>query len=435
MTKVGICNRAQRPASEGASEFKSVHSKRVPRVKVGILDHVSLRLGGSQLVVARMAALLSGKYDVDVIHSGKGYTLSGLATTFDLDLSRANERIIEDSLRSFAIPGPRSIRNYFCTRSQFDRALTEPYDLFVYSGHGAPPFSFARQGLIYCHFPFESRPTVGMQFNERWRKRHPVDRKIRSALYEWIWDRRMRGYATVLANSYFTSEWIERLWGRVAEVVYPPVAIDVQKVKKQNVIISIGRFIGSDQKTLVQQLRAFPDFLGRVSGNWSLCIIGFCNEFPEDRAYLQSLRSLAKDLPVSFLVNAERRTVLKTLAEAKLFWHTTGLREEVRTEPRHMEHFGIATVEAMMAGCVPLVPACGGSVEIVEHGVSGFHCNELDALVRHSVLLASEDSLRVRMSQRATERSNLFRPAVFDQRFGQYVLGSVRQPASSPSVA
>ena len=38
---------------------------RLPRV--GIFDHVSLRLGGSQLVVANMAAQLSQDYTVDVI--------------------------------------------------------------------------------------------------------------------------------------------------------------------------------------------------------------------------------------------------------------------------------------------------------------------------------------------------------------------------------
>ena len=97
-------------------------------MRIGIFDHVSLRLGGSQAVIARMASLLSGKYDVDVIHSGKGYTLSGLATSFEVDLSRTKERIIEDSLKSFSIPGPQSVRNYLWAGSQFDRALTEPYD-------------------------------------------------------------------------------------------------------------------------------------------------------------------------------------------------------------------------------------------------------------------------------------------------------------------
>lgn len=396
------------------------------RVKIGIFDHGSRYLGGGQLVVARMAAFLSETYEVDVIHSGKGYTLKSLSTAFEVDLSRAKERIIEDSLKSFSIPGPQSMRNYLWAGSQVDRGLTEPYDLFVYSGHGVPPFSFARQAMVYCHFPFEARPTVSMQVNEGWRRRHPVDRWIRLVVYEWIWDRRMRGYATVLGNSSFTSQWIERLWGRPAEVVYPPVAVTVPSVEKRNLIISVGRFVSTDSKKHAQQLKAFPEFLSRVGGDWSLCMIGFCADRSQDRAYLEQLQQIAKDLPVTFVVNAERKAVLSYLAEAKLFWHTTGLGNEASTEPRCMEHFGMATVEAMMAGCVPLVPACGGQPEIVEHQVSGFLCHDLDALVQHSVCLANNDQLRVRMSRRALERSREFHHARFEQHLGQRVFECLR---------
>ncbi len=42
-----------------------VRSQSASHVKIGIFDHLSLRLGGSQHVVARMAAVLSQEYDVD----------------------------------------------------------------------------------------------------------------------------------------------------------------------------------------------------------------------------------------------------------------------------------------------------------------------------------------------------------------------------------
>jgi len=397
-----------------------------PRVKIGIFDHVSGYLGGGQLVVARMAALLSQTYEVDVIHSGKGYTLDSLSTAFEINLRRAKERIVEDSLESFAVPGSRSKSFYLRNGLQADRVLTEPYDLFIYTGHGVPPFSFAKRAMVYCHFPLEQRPTVGMQASERWRRRHPVDRWIRLVVYEWIWDRRMRGYATVLGNSSFTSQWIERLWGRPAEVVYPPVAVTVPSVEKRNLIISVGRFVNADSKKHAQQLKAFPEFLSRAGGDWSLCMIGFCADRSQDRAYLEQLQHIAKDLPVTFGVNAERKAVLSYLAEAKLFWHTRGLGNEASTEPHHMEHFGMATVEAMMAGCVPLVPACGGQPEIVEHQVSGFLCHDLDTLVQHSVCLANNDQLRVRMSRRALERSREFHPARFEQRLSQRVFECLR---------
>jgi len=388
-------------------------------MKVGIFDHVSDRLGGGQLVVAWMAKLLSQKYEVELIHSGKGYTLSSLANAFELDLREIKERIVGSSLQSFSISDPWSMMGYLCSGWMADYALTKPYDLFIYFGHGVPPFSYARQALIYCHFPFETRLSLSGQFGERWRRRRALDRWIRLAASERIWERRMRGYAAVFANSHFTSGWIERLWGRPAEVIYPPVAVEAPRMLKRNVIVSVGRFISTDRKNHSRQLKAFSEFLSRVGDSWSLCLVGFCAEFPQDRAYLDKLRSVTKDLPVTFVVNAERKRVLSHLAEAKLFWHTAGFGDEGSTAPRYMEHFGIATVEAMAAGCVPLVPAYGGQPEIVEHQVGGFTCENMDELVQHSVRVANNDNLRAQMSRGATQRSKAFGPDIFEKHFGQ----------------
>jgi glycosyltransferase involved in cell wall biosynthesis len=114
---------------------------------------------------------------------------------------------------------------------------------------------------------------------------------------------------------------------------------------------------------------------------------------------------------------------MRFLGEAKLFWHSRGLagREEENLPAWRMEHFGIATVEAMMAGCVPLVPASGGQTEIVEDRRSGFLCRDTDELVEHSVELAKDEELRERMSRMAAERSLSFRSEVFDRRFREVV--------------
>jgi hypothetical protein len=56
----------------------------------------------------------------------------------------------------------------------------------------------------------------------------------------------------------------------------------------------------------------------------------------------------------------QRGSILRWLAEAKLFWHTTGLAVDELKRPEHAEHFGIATVKAMRAACVPVVIASGG---------------------------------------------------------------------------
>ena len=387
--------------------------------RVGIFDHSRYGIGGSQLVAANMAAQLSQHYAVDVIHNGQEYTLASLATAFGLDLTRVNERIMSNCFGSFF---PQRLRiGYLRRMLQLDRQLTEPYDLFIYSGQGYPPFCSARRGLVYCHFPFESHPNHGLLRTNGWENRSRLDRWLRSRGYTWLWNCRMRGYQILLGNSNFTSGWIERRWERPSEVLYPPVAIEHAPVVKENIIVSLGRFSASGRKNHGLQLKAFRQFLSTTGGDWRLCLIGFCTDLPQDRAYLEQLQAISGDIPVTFVVDAPRQTLWTHLAKAKLYWHAKALGSESDVPPEYMEHFGIATVEAMGAGCVPLVPMSGGQPEIVEHEVSGFLCRDVQALLQHTSRLAGDESLCQQMGRAAKKRSTLFCPETFKQRLNQLV--------------
>ncbi len=233
----------------------------------------------------------------------------------------------------------------------------------------------------------------------------------------------------MVANSRFTAGWIERLWGVPAHVVYPPVATIAAPCQRENVIATLGRFVQSDRKSTAAQIEAFARVRGRLEGDWRLAMMGFCAELPEDRASLERLRGLASGLPVDFVVNAPRREILSRLSAARIFWHTTGLENLLSTEPCYMEHFGIATVEAMQLGCVPLVPASGGQVEIVEPGISGFVCESFDALERYTVELASDGARVGVMSHAAVKRGNAFGPDAFERG----MLAVVEGKGSAPS--
>jgi glycosyltransferase involved in cell wall biosynthesis len=276
--------------------------------------------------------------------------------------------------------------------------------------------------LIYCHFPFEGCPSEMMISKEKFKQRTPLSRWMRLAAHQVVWNYRMRGYNVIAANSCFTTHWIKQLWKKHAEVVYPPVSLRIPQAEKKNVIVSIGRFIDkTNSKNHVHQLKAFSDFLGQVRDNWHLYLIGFCTFEQNEVAYLRELRDMAQGLPVTFVVNAERNVMLRHLAEAKLFWHTAGITEGQGPAPSQMEHFGIATVEAMLAGCIPLVPAHGGQVEIVEHGLNGFLCHNTKELVEHSAGLAEDEHLLDEMSRRAVKRGQTFNLAAFEQRITRIV--------------
>lgn len=381
-------------------------------MKVGIFDHLSLRLGGSQLVAAWMASVLSRQADVELVHSGQGYRLSVLAAAFEVDLDRVKERVISGVPRTFA----RSLRADLREGRRFDRTLTEGYDLFIYSGHGVPPYSWATRAMAYCHFPFEASPGLTAQGDPRWADRFRLDRWLRVQLYRRRWRWRLSGYCNVLGNSRFTAAWIERLWGVPADVLYPPVRAVTPARQRENVIVSLGRFVGSDRKGAAAQIEAFARIRPHLEGDWRLVMMGFCADLPEDRKALDRLRTLATGLPVAFVVNAQRQEILRRLAAAKIFWHTAGLEDLASTEPRYMEHFGIATAEAMQLGCVPIVPAGGGQPEIVEHGISGFVCEDFESLERLTVDLAADETRWRSMSRAAIKRGGRFSPDEFERR-------------------
>lgn len=364
---------------------------------------------------ASIAALLSQECEVEIIHSAKGYSVPELERAFGVDLTRVRERRVE-GLRDghgFGIPGPSP----FFHQMWNSRRVTRPYDLFIYSGHNMPPICCAGQGLVYCHFPFDSRPDEGMKTSARWAKRNLMDQWARATAYRLLWQVQMAGYRRILTNSLFTAGWIERRWAKRAEVVYPPVELKLPRSKKRNLIVSIGRFTGGRRsKNQLQQVQAFREFLVKFPGDWRLSIIGFCTGSSEDQTYLDLVQRESQGLPISFHVNVDRKASCALLADAKLFWHTTGLHVNEAERPAEVEHFGIATVEAMRAGCVPIVIDAGGQREIIENGVSGFLIKDLQELTQRSLAVAHDDSLLSIMSRQARERSMVFTREAFDRR-------------------
>ena len=159
-------------------------------MRIGIFDHISPKLGGGQLVAAQMAAQLSRGHEVELIHCGEGYSLSSLAKAFEVDLSRVRERVVSNSLESFNLPGQVSTLAYLRDGMRANRKLTELYDLFIYSGHGVPPFSSARKGLIYCHFPIEGGPGETLASAEAFKRKSLLNRWMILAAYDGLWRRK-----------------------------------------------------------------------------------------------------------------------------------------------------------------------------------------------------------------------------------------------------
>jgi glycosyltransferase involved in cell wall biosynthesis len=135
------------------------------------------------------------------------------------------------------------------------------------------------------------------------------------------------------------------------------------------------------------------------------------------------VRAAAAGYPILLHVNAPFAELRRLTASAQIFWHATGYGEDDEQVPERMEHFGITTVEAMAAGCVPVVIGKGGQVEIVEHGVSGLVWQTLPELQTCTRALIDDPALRGRLASGARQRSRAFGM----DRFRQDVLALVDQ--------
>jgi glycosyltransferase involved in cell wall biosynthesis len=220
-----------------------------------------------------------------------------------------------------------------------------------------------------------------------------------------------------MSCSAFSRDHTRDWWGVESEAVFAPASIDEQPgagIAKRDTILSVGRFAtGGTSKNQLELMAAFARFAPTAPG-WTYKTAGGLSDSPADRAYFDRVRAEGANVSTELLPNVSRERLTALYGEARIFWHGAGL--TAPNDPVLMEHFGIVTVEAMSAGCVPVVIARGGQPEIVEHGVSGFLWKTLDELGEYSARLTSDPELLARMSAAARARAQMFSKAAFVRR-------------------
>ncbi|MBU3689417.1 MAG: hypothetical protein B7C54_01680 [Acidimicrobiales bacterium mtb01] len=308
---------------------------------------------------------------------------------------------------------------------------SEDFDVFVNGTYRSNARNRSRVGLYYVHFP-EPPPTprdrvrssvsrVGLRcvtpFVKGWDgddTLHRIKRGLEKRRRDLSW---VESYTRFLANSEYTARWVRELWGASGDVVYPavrPVVSDVPNADKGPLIASLGRFFDPSLGHCKKQrdmLEAYTRLhqAGRTnvgSETWRLALVGGADA--ASREYTLSVRRAAVNLPVDVLINKPRSVVEDTLRSASIYWHGTGFGEDVHRHPERFEHFGIAVVEAMLAGAVPVVFGEAGPAEIVRHGVDGYHWRSLDELADRTIELMNDGEKRRVMSESAVARAREF---------------------------
>jgi len=293
-----------------------------------------------------------------------------------------------------------------------DREITFDSATFVPGDGDDRTLGVAVSRLHMADATLEPRRWAGERFP--WLLRDPTDLEFLDC------------YERVLANSQYTRSWIRQLWGVDADVLFPPIRTrDIRPGPKTRRILTIGRFIApgsGHSKKQLEQVEAFGQMVRRGGlDGWELHLVGGCE--PAHRPYLTKVERAATGLPVRIHANAPRALVEELLATSSIFWVATGLDEDEEAAPWLFEHFGITTVEAMAAGCVPVVIDKAGQREIVRHGTDGYRWTtlaELEALTR---MVAGDEALRARLAAGAVERAATFSEEAFAARWREIAAG------------
>jgi glycosyltransferase involved in cell wall biosynthesis len=217
-----------------------------------------------------------------------------------------------------------------------------------------------------------------------------------------------RHATAVIVNSLFARDALQRHHGIAATCIQPAIDDFFRPISKEKIILSVGRFFRGlyNDKRYDVMLDAFRTLTYRQPGHgWQYWVAGSCGTDTPSQRYLNRLRQAAEGLPVVFHVNPPYPFLAECYNRATLFWHAAGFEVDQDSFPERMEHFGMTTVEAMSARCVPIVYDGGGQREIVVPGKSGFFWTTTEQLVDSTLNAMSEAVLTSRIADGARLRS------------------------------
>jgi len=227
-------------------------------------------------------------------------------------------------------------RRLLLAKSFFNMIKDDNYDLVVDTSSNAP----TAVDISYIHFP----ATLGVGEGFMWRG------------YEWLVNRLLKKVVgntrLVLTNSSWTLNLFRKIWGDnyKAEVLHPPVDVDFfsrcEGSSKENIIATVSRY--SLEKRLWELVRILRDLK-----NYKLVFAGSSHRHSFSDYVIKRIKEEAERHGVrdrvEIMIDVRREDLRRILCKASFYVH-----------PPFAEHFGISIVEAMSAGCVPIVYRDGG---------------------------------------------------------------------------
>ncbi len=287
------------------------------------------------------------------------------------------------------------------------RQAARGYDLWINSSNslfGLPP---SQDVLTYMFFPRRARLLADVEdIHHPERPLAPwsvvgLQRRVLRQLYRLS---RPHPRHRIVCMTRFTRTALRDAYPTLSPdlpVVYPPVPLAQfggERPLRRRALLSAGRF--SPDKRQLEQLA-----LAREMPDLDFHLVGFVGHAPYFEACQQFVQRHALH-NVHLHPDAPFEKMVSLMQEARYFLHTTV------NEP-----FGLTCVQAMAAGCIPLVHDSGGQRETVPEPTLRYtELSEVPALVQQ--LEEQGDEALTTLRHRLQQHIRQFETSVFHERMG-----------------
>jgi len=341
-------------------------------MKAGIYSPYWDTLGGGERYAASFAQAIQNKYKVEIFSTTPNL-IAKIKDRFNIDLNNITQN---HKAASMFNKSKNIIEKFLFTRH---------YNLIFFVSDGSLPFLFSQKNIVHFQVPFKNI-------------------KSKSSLIPM----KLKNIQHIICNSYFTKSVIDQEFSISSQVIYPPIIPIKKAAKKENIILSVGRFdnllISKRQDVLIT---AFKNLKPK---NWRLVLVG---GVLHGQSIVNKLKNSAKGYPIDIQTNISFDKLSTLYAKAKIYWHAAGFNLDINTHPQKAEHFGISTVEAMSAGAIPIVFNGGGLKEIITPEKNGYLWNTIDELITITKTIIKKPSIS--LINQAVSRSKDFSQEQFNE--------------------
>jgi len=398
--------------------------------------HLWSRVGGGELVNAyAVKTLLEAGHEVSIA-STIGFDREKYREWFRIDIS--NVRVYSLIPRMIPMFGIYQRLAFFIPLGRAIRS-ERPDTVFVDNELYGPLLRLKRSAgfrlVEYIHFPFHairfSKGDVPEEYMEIFRK-YATDIWGYHVKYEhglWkcyfaLWlklygrlarDDPFESADVVLVNSKYIARLTKMLWHGDPVVVNPPVMVSdfvpcntKEFDERDDAVVMIGRIAPE------KRIEDVIDAISISETKPTLRVVG--GLIPSATPYMNYLKRRARrrEVRVEFHINTPREELIKIATSSKVFVHAT-----------RGEHFGIAVVEGMSAGCPVVVHKSGGPYEdITEHGKYGLAYSSKEELVEHIDVLVSDPEVWKHYHDLSLGRCQIYSEEVFKDKLIK-VMGEV----------